>query len=222
VVPARPAEEREGGFTLVELLVVIVVLGVLAGLVVLAVGGIRDRGVASACEGDRRTLDGAIGAYHARTGSYPPSLTALSDEQYVRPDPGLSATQKSASEYTLTYSPVDGTVSDCQTSLAVGGGGSPGGGTPPADEDPPPPGEDPPPISSPSISNVSPNPFSAGNSARTVTVNGAGFVSGAAVVFTPTLSASGVSFVSSGQLTVDVTAPNSQKGSHAYPLRSAG
>lgn len=54
------------GFTLIELLVVIVILGILAAVVVFAVGGITDRGKASACKTDRRTLLTAGEAYIAQ------------------------------------------------------------------------------------------------------------------------------------------------------------
>jgi len=56
----------EGGFTLVELLVVIVILGILAAVVVFAVGGINDRGQDSACDIDVRTIRTAQEAYFAQ------------------------------------------------------------------------------------------------------------------------------------------------------------
>ena len=40
----KKARSGEAGFTLVELLVVIVILGILAAIVVFAVGGINDKG----------------------------------------------------------------------------------------------------------------------------------------------------------------------------------
>lgn len=55
----------ESGFTLVELLVVIVILGILAAVVVFAVGGINDKGQGSACEIDARTIRTAEEAYFA-------------------------------------------------------------------------------------------------------------------------------------------------------------
>lgn len=57
------------GFSLVELLVVIVILGILAGVVVFAVGGITDRGETSACRTDAQTIVTAVEAYRARNGS---------------------------------------------------------------------------------------------------------------------------------------------------------
>ncbi|HWH29173.1 MAG TPA: prepilin-type N-terminal cleavage/methylation domain-containing protein [Mycobacteriales bacterium] len=61
---------RQDGFTLIELLIVIVILGVLAGIVVFAVGGITDRGEASACDADRKTLEVASEAYYAKNKAY--------------------------------------------------------------------------------------------------------------------------------------------------------
>jgi prepilin-type N-terminal cleavage/methylation domain-containing protein len=55
----------EAGFTLIELLVVIVILGILAAVVVFSVGGIGDKGQASACKIDTRTLRTAEEAYLA-------------------------------------------------------------------------------------------------------------------------------------------------------------
>jgi prepilin-type N-terminal cleavage/methylation domain-containing protein len=60
----------DDGFTLLELLVVIVILGVLATVVVFAVGGVVDRGEVSALAGDARTLETAEESHYAVHGSY--------------------------------------------------------------------------------------------------------------------------------------------------------
>ena len=51
-------EEKDQGFTLVELLIVIVILGILATIVVFAVRGITDKGQKSACKADCQDLRG--------------------------------------------------------------------------------------------------------------------------------------------------------------------
>ena len=63
------------GFTLVELLVVIVILGVLAAVVVFAVGGITNTSKQSACKIEVRTLNTATQAYFANTNGYPTGTT---------------------------------------------------------------------------------------------------------------------------------------------------
>ena len=56
---------HDKGFSLVELLIVIVILGILATVAVFAVRGITDRGKTSACKSDLRTFQKAEEAYYA-------------------------------------------------------------------------------------------------------------------------------------------------------------
>jgi len=58
--------KQDKGFTLVELLIVIVILGILATVTVFAVRGITDRGQENACAVDQRTLDTGIEAFYAQ------------------------------------------------------------------------------------------------------------------------------------------------------------
>lgn len=60
----------EGGFTLVELLVAITILGILAGVVVFASAGVGDKGRAAAVAGDEATVRTAEEAYCAKFGRY--------------------------------------------------------------------------------------------------------------------------------------------------------
>lgn len=75
----RPHSEasRDGevdGFTLVELLIVVVVLGILATVVVMSVQGITNRGEDASCDADIHSLSNAAEAYFAKHGgaSIPP------------------------------------------------------------------------------------------------------------------------------------------------------
>jgi len=60
----------ERGFTLVELLIVIVILGILAGIVVFAVGNLTSNAQKNSCATEKSTIITADEAYKAQTGSY--------------------------------------------------------------------------------------------------------------------------------------------------------
>ena len=62
------SSKRNKGFTLVELLIVIVILGILATVTVFAVRGITDKGTTSACNSDKVTLQTAVESYIAQYG----------------------------------------------------------------------------------------------------------------------------------------------------------
>jgi general secretion pathway protein G len=97
-------QKSEGGFTLVELLVVIVILGILAAVAVFAVGGITDKGHESACKADVKSVEVASEAYFAQNGSYAASIDALVAADFLRDAPGDEF-------YDITYAAADGSVS---------------------------------------------------------------------------------------------------------------
>ena len=61
--------KQDKGFTLVELLIVIVILGILATVTVFAVRGITDQGKSSTCKADKKTLETAVEAWYAQNGT---------------------------------------------------------------------------------------------------------------------------------------------------------
>jgi len=71
---------HDGGYTLIELLLVIVVLAILATIVVTAVGGFRSDATSSSCDADAHVLSVASEAYFAqRATSSIPAVGSTTD-----------------------------------------------------------------------------------------------------------------------------------------------
>lgn len=68
--------KSEKGFTLVELLIVIVVIAILAAIVIVAYNGIQNRAKTQSGKAAASNMQKKIEAYNAATGAYPTATTA--------------------------------------------------------------------------------------------------------------------------------------------------
>ncbi len=99
--------KKDKGFTLVELLIVIVILGILATVTVFAVRGITERSQENACDVEKRALETAVEAFYvdSPTQTFPATLGALVPT-FIKTDPNPAP----PAVQVWTYDNVNGTV----------------------------------------------------------------------------------------------------------------
>lgn len=69
----KAMRKPQAGFTLVELLIVIVVIAILAAITLVAYNGIQDRANDTTVKSDLSSMSRQVQAFHAENGSYPES-----------------------------------------------------------------------------------------------------------------------------------------------------
>jgi type IV pilus assembly protein PilA len=124
-------KSNQKGFTIVELLIVIVVIGILAALVITTFTGIQQRARNTERETDIKALHSQFEAYYAQFGDYPTgteantatfrsdSLRGLDNESFVPPnstnDQLILGATPSATQYAYEVTDCDATSGDnCQ------------------------------------------------------------------------------------------------------------
>lgn len=109
--------KRQSGFTIVELLIVIVVIGILAAITIVAFNGVQNRGKASAAQSAAVALDKKAESYNAVNGQYPNTAsvitgtatqnsvaTTTSSEWYSQPNTAFSTTAATAASASGVWS----------------------------------------------------------------------------------------------------------------------
>jgi prepilin-type N-terminal cleavage/methylation domain-containing protein len=97
---AGPGRSTSAGFSLVEVLIVVVILGILGSVVVFAVQGITGRGQTSACSADAATLKVAEEAALANGAAYL-TVAGLQAGGWLRTTPQHHDVQLAAGSYTI-------------------------------------------------------------------------------------------------------------------------
>jgi type IV pilus assembly protein PilA len=81
-------KNNKKGFTLVELMVVVAIIGILVAIAVPIYNASQDRAKANACKANLRTINGAISMYQANNdGDYPDDIDELVSENYLQSTP---------------------------------------------------------------------------------------------------------------------------------------
>jgi prepilin-type N-terminal cleavage/methylation domain-containing protein len=104
----RAARDTESGFTLVELLIVIVILGELAGVVVFAVGAFQGDGVAAACKSDLKNVEIASEAYYAKKSTHASAIDDDTHSATTLVGAGYLKQAPSSTKYTIAYAAATG------------------------------------------------------------------------------------------------------------------
>ncbi len=74
---------RQQGFTIIELMIVLLILGILVGIVVMTMTVSRSKAQQAACKANLKTIEDAVHVYMSAHGQFPPDLDALVNQ----PDP---------------------------------------------------------------------------------------------------------------------------------------
>lgn len=100
--------KREGGFSLVELMVVILIIGILVAIAIPVYNVATTNAERRTCQANLRTLTGACETFRSVTGAYPATLSELHPD-YVRGAGELTCPGGAATgdfyNYTLTAGP---------------------------------------------------------------------------------------------------------------------
>jgi len=122
------AREGERGFTLIELMIVVAIIAILAGILIPNFVNARAQAQTAACESNLRSIATALELYYADNQIYPaaagapvqPSLLTANTVAYLNNTPKDPAAQSGSAMYVLTTTQATGSSPATYTILCPG------------------------------------------------------------------------------------------------------
>jgi general secretion pathway protein G len=116
-------KKKQSGFTLIELMIVVAIIGILASMAVVQLKSTKQKAMEAALKEDLYVLRNCIDQYFTDKGKYPDSLETLVDDGYMRKIPVDPFTESDT-----TW------VEEQAAGMNTGGGGGSGGSGDAADD----------------------------------------------------------------------------------------
>ena len=116
----RARDSRAAGFTLLELIIVVAIVGILATMAMPALKNVPRKAAESVLKSDLRTFRDVIDQFHADKVYYPPTLDSLIDEGYLRSMP-MDPITKRTNTWVEIYEEIDPDIIPAETDLPEDG-----------------------------------------------------------------------------------------------------
>ena len=115
---SKLVNRKNKGFTLVELMVVVVIIGVLVAIAIPIYAGVQETARERACDANVRTLQGAVAQFEAETGAAPTAIADLWTDtdglQLIQEEPFCpDSTGGNTTNYALTNGTITRGIGGC-------------------------------------------------------------------------------------------------------------
>ena len=104
---SKRLRKNEQGFTLIELMVVVIIIGILVAIAVPLYGGVQARARDNACMANVRTLNGAMAMYYAEHYEFPGDVGELESAGFIQEIPECPNDPELDSEDDVAYEIVE-------------------------------------------------------------------------------------------------------------------